>query len=95
MPDAVTVSPAKSRRSADSDSSKAATRLLSGAPIARNCASSSPSPHWKMKRPRMMAASVPTCSAMSTGFQSGSRNRQPAGLSLHSASRRPSIGTFW
>ena len=94
-PDAVTVSPAKSRRSADNDSSNAATRLLSCAPMARNWASSSPSPHWKMNRPRMIAASVPTCSAMSTGFQRGSRNRQPAGLSLHSASRRPSIGTFW
>jgi hypothetical protein len=95
IPDEVTVSPAHRRRSADSDSSNAATRLLIEAPMARNCASSSPSPHWKMKRPRMIAASVPTCSAISTGFQSGSKNRQPAGWSLHSASSRASIGTFW
>ena len=77
------------------DSSKAEGRCLMLAPIARNCASSVPSPHWKMKRPRAMAASVPTCSATSTGFQSGRRKRQPAGLSSHSARSRPSMGTFW
>src|SRR5215471_14961821 len=38
-----------------------------------------------MKRPRVTAASVPTCSATSTGFHSGSRNRQPAGASPHAA----------
>ena len=48
-----------------------------------------------MKRPPAMAASVPTCSATSTGFHSGSRNRQPAGPSPHSASMRAVIGTFW
>ena len=75
-------------------SSNAEGRCLMLAPMARNWASPSPSPHWKMKRPRAMAASVPTCSAMSTGLQRGRRKRQPAGRSAHSASRRPSIGTF-
>ena len=46
-------------------------------------------------RPCAMEASVPTCSATSTGFQSGRRKRHPAGLSPHSASRRAVIGTFW
>ena len=48
-----------------------------------------------MKRPAAIDASVPICSASSTGCQSGSRKSAPAGWSPHSASSRPTIGTFW
>jgi len=65
------------------------------APMAANCLPSSPRPHWKMKRPWAIAASVPTCSAISKGFHSGRRKRQPAGAAPHSASIRPRMGTFW
>ena len=94
-PDDDTTSPARSRRMIESDSSNADGRVVRRAPIAANWLSSSPRPHWRMKRPRASAASVPTCSATRTGFQSGRRKRQPAGLSPHSASSRPSMGTFW
>ena len=64
------------------------------APIAANRSSPQPSPHCMMKGPRAMAASVPICSATSTGCHNGSRNRHPAGASPHSARSRPSIGVF-
>ena len=41
-------------------------------------------------------ASTPICSATSTGFQRGSRNRHPVGRVVsHSVVRRASIGTPW
>ena len=47
-----------------------------------------------MNGPDDMAASVPICSAINTGFHKGTRNRQPIGRSVHSARMRPSMGTF-
>ncbi len=47
-----------------------------------------------MNGPDDMAASVPICSAINTGCHKGTRNRQPIGRAVHSASRRPSMGTF-
>ena len=46
-----------------------------------------------MNGPVDMAASVPICSAINTGFHKGTRNRQPIGR-VHSARMRPSMGTF-
>src|SRR5438552_2034584 len=79
----------------DRGSSKAEGRVLMLALIAANRASPQPSPHCMIKGPRAMAASVPICSATSTGCHKGSRNRQPAGALPHSARNRPSIGVFW
>src|SRR6516162_3489298 len=87
----LTVSPASRRRMMSRASSKAEGRVRMLAPIAANRASPQPSPHCMMKGPRAMAASVPICSATSTGCHSGSRNRHPAGVSPHSARSRPSI----
>ena len=62
--------------------------------MARNWSPPPPRPAWTMNGPDDMAASVPICSAISTGCHKGTRNRQPTGRSVHSARRRPSIGTF-
>jgi hypothetical protein len=91
----LTVSPASRRRTMSSASSKAEGRVLMLAPMAANRASPQPSPHCMIKRPWAMAASVPICSATSTGCHKGSKNRHPAGALPHSARSRPSIGVFW
>jgi hypothetical protein len=78
-PDDDTTSPRSSRRTTSSDSSNAGTLALTRVPIAANWSSPSPSPVWTMKRPGASVASVPTCSASSTGFQSGSRKSAPNG----------------
>src|SRR5207249_11825169 len=49
-PDDDTTSPARSRRMIESDSSNADGRVVRRAPIAANWLSSSPRPHWRMKR---------------------------------------------
>ena len=75
--------------------SKRAARPRRGTPIAANWSAPPPIAVCMMKRPLAMDARVPICSASSTGDQSGNRNSAPAGRSPHSASRRPTIGTFW
>ncbi len=78
-----------------SDSSNADGRVRTCVPMAPNCCSPSPSPACRMKRPGASVASVPTCSATSTGFHSGRRKSAPNGASPHSARHRARIGTFW
>ena len=62
--------------------------------MARNWSVPPPTPVWMMNDPDDSAASVPICSAISTGCHKGTRNKQPTGRSVHSARMRPSIGTF-
>ena len=48
-----------------------------------------------MKRPWAMAASVPTCSATSTGFQSGQQEQAAGWRVAPLREQAPRIGTFW
>ncbi len=91
-----TVSPASSALITRIASSRAAPRVLRSPPIAANCSSPPPMPVWTRKVDSVRQARVPTCSATSTGFHSGRRNRQPIGrYGSHSLISRPVIGTFW
>ena len=62
--------------------------------MARNWPSPAPRPVWTMKGPSDMAASVPICSAISTGMPQRDEEKAAQRRSDHSARMRPSIGTF-
>jgi len=95
LPSMLTVSPFQSALRVSMDCSNAEGRYLIFLPMPLNCLSPAPNPHCRINRLLVIQARVATCSATSTGFQSGSRNNTPAGRSPHSASKRPIIGVFW
>ena len=91
----VTASPRHSARTMSSVASKRVARLAHRGAEDAELLVAAADRALHDERARAIAASVPICSASSTGCHSGSRNSAPAGRSSHSASRRPSIGTFW